>query len=90
MDDANKWLSRFIVEVRKKNGDFYPPKSLYLLSVGLLRFNRDAGVNMNFMDDRDDRFLRFRRILDSQMKMLTSKGEFKLITGSNWIYMMLL
>lgn len=72
--DVNKWLSRFIVEVRKKNGDFYPPKSLYLLSVGLLRFNRDAGVHMNFMDDRDDRFLRFRRVLDSQMKMLTSKG----------------
>ncbi|XP_071123986.1 uncharacterized protein KIAA1958-like [Mytilus edulis] len=65
---VNKVLSRFIVEVRKKNGDFYPPKSLYLLSVGLLRSIRDAGISMNFMDERDDTFLRFRRVLDSQMK----------------------
>ncbi|XP_063397165.1 uncharacterized protein LOC134681459 [Mytilus trossulus] len=74
VDDVNKLLSRFIVEVRKKNGDFYPPKSLYLLSVGLLRSIRDAGISMNFMDERDDTFLRFRRVLDSQMKSLTAKG----------------
>jgi hypothetical protein len=24
MEDINHWLSRFIVEVRKLNGDFYP------------------------------------------------------------------
>ncbi|KAL5005064.1 hypothetical protein ScPMuIL_018520 [Solemya velum] len=68
------WFSRFIVEVRKQDGDFYPPKSLYLLSSGLLRHMRNIGNNENFMNEKDDRFLRFRRTLDAQMKLLTSKG----------------
>ena len=49
VEDVNQWLSRFIIEVRKKNGDFYPPKSLYLLSVAILRHMQDSGLTMNFM-----------------------------------------
>lgn len=33
VDDINRWLSMFIVEVRKRDGDFYPPKSLYLTEI---------------------------------------------------------
>lgn len=37
VEDVNFWLSRFIMEVRKKDGSYYPPKSLYLLATGVLR-----------------------------------------------------
>lgn len=74
MDDINRWLSRFIVEVRKRDGYFYPPKSLYLLASGILRYMRENGYTLNFMNEKDDRFIRFRRSLDAQMKLLTSKG----------------
>ncbi|XP_062572726.1 uncharacterized protein LOC134234683 [Saccostrea cucullata] len=35
---------------------------------------RENGNTLNFMNEKDDRFIRFRRSLDAQMKFLTSKG----------------
>ncbi|XP_071123894.1 uncharacterized protein KIAA1958-like [Mytilus edulis] len=68
VQDINSILGKFVVEVRKKNGEKYPAKTLYLLVTGLLRGMRSHGVsNLNF--------LRFRQILDAQMKKLTSDGH---------------
>ena len=73
--DVNDLLGKFVIEVRKKDGDKYPPNTLYLLVCGLLREMRSIGINnMNFLNDSDDRFLRFRKILDAQMKSLTADG----------------
>lgn len=36
-ESMNYWLERFIMETRKKNGDEYPPKSLYYIVCGLLK-----------------------------------------------------
>ncbi|CAG2235861.1 unnamed protein product [Mytilus edulis] len=75
VQDINSILGKFVVEVRKKNGEKYPAKTLYLLVTGLLRGMRSQGVsNLNFLNESDDRFLRFRQILDAQMKKLTSDG----------------
>lgn len=72
---VNKWLSQFFMEVRKQNGELYPAKSLYLLASGILRHFRDCGLtDMNFLNDSDDRFLHFRKCLDSQMKWITRQG----------------
>lgn len=52
-EEMNYWLQRFIVEARRQDGKDYPPKSLYLISCGLLRFLRDKGVyDKNFLDEK--------------------------------------
>ncbi|CAC5417134.1 unnamed protein product [Mytilus coruscus] len=69
------WLQRFIVEARRKDGVEYPPKSLYLITCGLLRYLRDADVNdKNFLDEQNLNFCKFRKVLDARMKMLIEKG----------------
>ena len=34
----NKWLPVYIMEMRNKNGDPYPQKTLYSLLTGILRY----------------------------------------------------
>ncbi|CAC5381871.1 unnamed protein product [Mytilus coruscus] len=76
VQDINSILGIFVVKVRKKNGEKYPAKTLYLLVTGLLRGMRSQGVsNRNFLNESDDRFLRFRQIIDSQMKKKTIIGK---------------
>ncbi|XP_060562763.1 uncharacterized protein LOC132722310 [Ruditapes philippinarum] len=73
--DINIHLSRFVVEVRKQNGDYFPPESLYHLVCGLLRKLRDCGISgMNFLDEKNPDYARFRSVLDAQMKFLTKEG----------------
>ena len=75
VDCTNKWLGQFFMEVRKQNGELYPAKTLYLLASGILRKFREFGcTDMNFLSDSDDRFLRVRKCLDSQMKWVTQQG----------------
>ena len=74
-ESMNFWLQRFIMEVQKKKGGSYPPKSLYYIVCGLLRHCRDMNVNdKNFLDVKDGRFAPFRRVLDAKMKELLSQG----------------
>ncbi|XP_061188736.1 zinc finger MYM-type protein 3-like [Saccostrea echinata] len=40
-EELNFWLSRFVVETRRKDGKAYPPKTLYMLCTGLLRHLRE-------------------------------------------------
>ena len=72
--DINQWLSKFVIETRRKDGKPYPPRTLYLLCVGLLRHLRENGVHLNFLDDRDSRFYEFRRALSARMTELTFEG----------------
>lgn len=79
VEDVNHCLPRFIVEVRKLKVDFYSPKSLYMLTTGILRGMHEQGNNKTFMGETDNRFLIVRKMLDAQTKMLTAKGKCKLI-----------
>ena len=69
------WLSRFVVEARKRDGSEYPAKSLNYLVCGLLRLLPNKKIySMNFLDEKDIRFANFRKVLDSRMKELVHTG----------------
>ena len=72
--DVNQWLSKYVIETRKKDGDPYPPRTLYMLCGGLLRFLRENGVHLDFLDERDSKFYEFRRALSARMTELTAQG----------------
>lgn len=67
------WMTRFILEIRKKNGDEYPPNTLHHLICGIMRFLRQNGnPQLDFF--KDAIFADFRCSLDGEMKRLQSKG----------------
>ena len=41
------WLSKFVLETRKRNGDHYPPKTLYAICCGLQRYIQDHCSDVN-------------------------------------------
>lgn len=49
--EINKWMSKFVVEARRKDGQPYPPKSMYMLCVRLLRYFWECGIYENFLDE---------------------------------------
>lgn len=74
-EELNYWLSRLVVEVRKKKdpGSVYPPNTLYQLCCGLQRHMRDNGrPQLNFFSD--PAFKHFQDCLDAEMKRLTGMG----------------
>ena len=57
----NKWLSLFMMEVRKVDGSRYPPLLLHLILCGLQRYmrqNNDSPVNVFNKQDVRSRGLR--------------------------------
>ena len=53
-EKLNFWLSRFIVEARRKDGEPYPAHMLYLLLTDLLRYGcSKSKLCPNFMDKSD-------------------------------------
>ena len=70
------WLSRFIMEVRNVKGEEYPPKTIYQIICGLLRYLKEQGkYDKNFLDNEDPCFAEFYTLLDSRMKDLLQKGH---------------
>ena len=71
----NKWLSVFVVETRKQDGEPYSPKSLYLLLSGILRHMRSLNPACpNFLNTEDHQFSRFHHTLDNVLRKLRSDG----------------
>ena len=70
--EMNYWLSKFVLEARKANGDHYPPDTLYCICTGLSRFIRETRPEINIF--KDPIFAEFQRTLDSEMKCLCSLG----------------
>ena len=61
----NKWLSLYVIETRKQNGDRYPLSTLNLLLCSLRRHMKKLyPATPNFLDDVDDRFAGLRGTRD--------------------------
>ncbi|KAK6188604.1 hypothetical protein SNE40_004747 [Patella caerulea] len=75
-EELQFWLQRFIVEIRRKDGTNYPPNTLVQIVSGLQRYikNDCNRNNVHILRDDDEKFSTFRKILDSEMKRLTSLG----------------
>ena len=81
----NFWLCRFVLELRRRDGERYPPASLCQLCCGLLRHLRAAGrAEVNIFEQAE--FHMFRTTLDSEMKRLSSTGQYytQAISGANY------
>ena len=70
--ELDYWLSKFVLEVRKENGDHYPPDTLYSICSGLLRYIRQNRPEINIF--KSPTFTGFQRTLDGEMKRLRSTG----------------
>ena len=56
-DELNKWLSVYVMETRKKNGDRSPFSSLNLLLCGLRRHMKEINpMSPNFLDEKHPKF----------------------------------
>ena len=66
------WLSRFVLEVRRQDGEHYPPQTLYSMCCGLLRYVREVKPEINIF--KDPQYADFQRRLHAEMKRLTSTG----------------
>ena len=71
--ELDYWLSRFVLEVRKKNGSVYPPNTLVHLCSGIMRQIRWGG-RPEIDIFKDEAFASFRSTLDAEMKRLQSQG----------------
>ena len=66
-------MSRFVLEVRKKDGTPYPPNSLHHIVCGIMRFIRQSGKpEVDLFHDRA--YAELRSVLDAEMKRLKSAG----------------
>lgn len=66
----NKWLSLFIIEVRKKDGSRFPNSSLTLLLCGIKRYMKDLNPDVpNFLDEEDSRFIETQLHVVSEQKV---------------------
>ena len=67
------WLTRFVLEVRKKDGSEYVPNTPHHICCGVMRHLRWNGQpSLDFFTDSD--FANFKATLDAKMKRLQSAG----------------
>ncbi len=76
--DLSYWMGKFILEVRKKDGKEYPPKSLYAIVCCFKRFFEQRGVHsinpLSTTGTNSAVFGNFRQTLDAEMKRLHGCG----------------
>ena len=77
VSEMDFWLSMFILEVHKKNGDPYPPNTLYQLICGLQRQLREHGhADIKLLDNPS--LHGFRSTLDGEMKCLNGTSNYSM------------
>ena len=75
VSEMNFWLPRFVLEIRKKNGEPYPPNSLYQIVCGLQCQLREHGrADIKLFEN--PALYDFRSTLDSEMKRLNATGNY--------------
>ena len=74
-EKLNYWMSRFVVESRRSDGNPYPSSTIYQLLAGLLRHSRLKSKDCpNFLDKSDSRFSELRGACDTVARNLREKG----------------
>ena len=74
-EKLNFWLSRVVIEARRKDGEPYPARTLYLLLAGLLRYGRSKSkLCPNFMDKSDVRFSELSGVCETVSRQLRKEG----------------
>jgi hypothetical protein len=71
--EFNRWLCRFVLEVRRKDGNEYPPNTLHQLCCGILRYVREIDPELDIY--KQPSFSGFQKTLDSEMKRLRACGK---------------
>ena len=76
-EDINKWLARFVLEVRNQRGECYTGATIYSLCAGLQRHICDVrmankGKSLDIYTNCE--FTYFRSVLDSVLKQLHKQG----------------
>ena len=74
VEQMNEYLSLFVLEVRKPDGQPYPGKTLLMITMGLLRYLREKDVNVNIIGKNDANFVKFRKVLKARMEELRAAG----------------
>ena len=72
LQELDKRLCNVLFEVRKKNGEEFPPKTLHHLISGIQSHLRMNGKNIDLF--KDPEFTDMRVCLDSEMKRLQKSG----------------
>ena len=64
--EVNYWLTRFVLETRRGDGNPYPANTLYNISTGLLRHFREdvKRFDLNILEKNNPGFSSFRNALD--------------------------
>ena len=74
-DKLNYWLSRFVNEVRKQNGDPYPPKTVHQILAGLQRHMLETTPTApKFLDRSNPPFYDLHHACDTIYRDLHSQG----------------
>ena len=75
-EDLDIYLSEFIIEVRRFDGEMYPPDSLMVLCAGVQRFLREDGnrPDLSFLDGYDKDYPKFQNALGQVVKDLQDRG----------------
>ena len=61
VESLNFWLSKFVQEVAKKNGERYPPRSIYSIVSGISRYLAEANLSnsVNILDKAERRYVQY-------------------------------
>ncbi len=73
LNELQHWLCSFVLEIRKKDGNEFPPNTLHHICCGIMRYIRINGIP-GFDIFKDKEFAKFRTVLDSEMKRLQGAG----------------
>ena len=66
-------LTKFVHEICKQDGTYYPPNTLYQICVGVQRYLRENGFE-GLKIFQDSQYKAFQDSLDARMKNLTRSG----------------
>ena len=68
-------LQRFVSEARRSDGSSYPPRTLYQILCGLLRYSKSSQIDPpNFLDQKDARFRKLHNTCDVIFRSLHDEG----------------
>ena len=71
--ELNYWLSKFVPEARKADGEYSPPDTLHVICSGLQQFIRETRPEINLF--KDPAFAGFQHTLNGEIALTRSRGQ---------------